>query len=538
MKNKILLLIGCAIFVFFTSCESNSEFLEEDPKGQLFPDNFMNNETELQLMNNSLYFIWAHAMDRPYQSMEIKFASSDDVLGTGNQRVYYNEMEVNSNISTGADADIQLGWERAYNTINQANSIINNYHNADDNVDEETLNAYAGQAYFIRAFTYFWLVRFFNNIPLITTAFQPDEDVTCSKAADVYSLIISDLKFAENWLPIKWSESYMATGGAVTQGAAKSLLSKVYLQMAGFPVNGGTEYYEKARDKAKAVIDSASIFGYALRSHFYEVWDPYWEGYEISPDEPILWIAHSSVDPDYTVRSPMPSRPIELSGWESMVAETGFYNRFPEGERKDFTFVTDFYIKGGTHYSYTDFKCNHPTYRKWFADNLTEGWEWENRNDPTSKWLTNMESSATWYDTRSIVMMRYPDVLLTYAEAQARADGSPNSLAYECLNDVRNRAYAGVGTAEASLSGLSTEAFIDSCIWERAYEFAGFEYSARWFDLQRLELVETANTEWRDETEDKYTLQNAYTKADYFLSIPSKEVGLNPNLANNNSEFE
>jgi len=40
------------------------------------------------------------------------------------------------------------------------------------------------------------------------------------------------------------------------------------------------------------------------------------------------------------------------------------------------------------------------------------------------------------------------------------------------------------------------------------------------------------------ETEDKYTLKKAYTKADYFLSIPSKEVKLNPNLANNNSEYK
>mgnify|MGYP001179532479 CR=1 FL=1 len=534
MKNKILLIFS-VIVAFLTSCESNSDFLEENPKGQLFPDNFLNNESELQLMNNSLYFIWAHAMDRPYQSMELKYSSSDDILGTTYSREYYSE--VNAGTPSDLDSDIQLGWERAYNCINQANSIINNYHNADGNVDEETLNAYAGQAYFIRAFTYFWLVRFFNNIPLVTTAFQPDDNITCSKAADVYSLIISDLQFAEEWLPVTWSENYMKTGGAVTKGAAKSLLSKVYLQMAGFPVNGGTEYYEKARDKAKEVIDNASVYGYGLRDHFYQVWDPTWQAYNVTPDEPILWISHSStVDPDYTVRSPMPCRPRELSGWELMIAENGFYNRFPEGERKDFTFVTDFYVQGGVHYTYNQLSCNHPTYRKWWADNLTSDWSWENKDN--NLWSTNMEQCATWYDSRSIVMMRYADILLTYAEAQARADGSPNTLAYECLNNVRNRAYAGVGSTEASVSGLSTNDFIDTVVWERAYEFAGFEYSARWFDLQRLELVEKANTDWRDESEDKYKLQNAYTKADYFLSIPSKEVELNPNLADNNSEYE
>ena len=133
--------------------------------------------------------------------------------------------------------------------------------------------------------------------------------------------------------------------------------------------------------------------------------------------------------------------------------------------------------------------------------------------------------------------MRYADILLTYAEAKARTDG-PDALAYQCLNDVRNRAYKGLGTTEASVSNLTTDAFIDDVVWERAFEFAGFEYSARWFDLQRLQLVEKANTDWRDETESKYTLQKSYSKADYFLPIPSKEVINNPNLANNNADIK
>ncbi|MGV8134065.1 MAG: RagB/SusD family nutrient uptake outer membrane protein [Mangrovibacterium sp.] len=534
MKKRILII--STIAALLVACQSNEDFLKETPKGQLFPDNFLNNETELELMNNSLYGIFDRTMGRPYESMDIKFASSDDVLGTGNQRTYYNQMEVNMDITVGADNDIQLGWERAYNTINQANAIINNYHNADGTVAEDKLNAWAAQAHFIRAFTYFWLVRFYNNIPLITTAFVPDvkKEVTCSKAADIYALIVSDLQFAEQWLPVTWT-GYMKKGGAVTKGAAKSTLAKVYLQMAGFPVNGGTEYYAKARDKAKEVIDNAAEYGYALRNHFYQVWDPYWSAYETSPDEAILWIEHT-VD-DYTARAPLASRPIEFGGWEFMIAENGFFNRFPAGERKDFTFITDFYINGGLHYTYKDLKCMHPCYRKLWADDLSAGWNWENRNDPSSLWASNMQQTANWFSSRAIVMLRYPDILLTYSEAKARTDG-PDDLAYKCLNDVRNRAYKGVGTTEASVTGLSTEAFIDAVVWERAYEFAGMEYSARWFDLQRLELVEKATTEWRDETESKYTLVKQYTKKDYFLPIPSKEVTLNPNLANNNPEFQ
>jgi hypothetical protein len=507
MKNKIFLILS--VIVCFAACESNENFLKEEPKGKLFPDNFLNNAAELEIMNNSLYAIWDRAMVRPYESMEIKFASGDDIIGTGGNRAYYTEMETNMELSSGGDNDIQRGWERAYDAINQANSIILNYHNADGVVPEAELNAWAAQAHFIRGYTYFWLVRFFNNIPLVTDAFVPDskKTMTISSSRDVYEVIISDLQFAEQWLPLTWS-GYM-NKGAVTKGAAKTTLADVYLQMAGYPLNGGTEYYAKARDKAKEIIDAADTYNYALRDHVWQVWDSRWNAYDVPKDEIILWIEHTP--DDYTVRSPKPSRPIELGGWESMVAELGFFNRFPEGERKDFTFVTDFYHSNGTYYHYTDLKGAHPSYRKMFADDLTDGWEWETyleekdkpKEEWTSKWLTGMDISATWYNGRSVLMLRYPDVLLTYAEAKARTDG-PDALAYKCLNDVRNRAYKGAGTTEASVSGLSTNDFIDAVVWERAYEFCGFEYSARWFDLQRLELVERANTEWRQEPEDKF----------------------------------
>ena len=537
--KKIVIVLIAAMACFF-SCESNEQFLKEDPKGQLFSDNFMNNLQELELMNMGLYNLFARSdgpFDRPYESFEIKYASSDDIIGTGNQRACFLDIEVNLEFTSRSNDDIQLAWERTYNCINQANVIINNYRNAEDAMPEAELNKWGAQAHFIRAFTYFWLVRFFNNIPLVLDAYTPDEkrEMTCSSSKDVYEVIISDLQFAEQWLPVKWTGPMMK-GGAVTKGAAKSLLAKVYLQMAGFPVNGGTEYYVKARDKAKEVIDQADEHGYGLYDHFWQLWDANWSAHERPVEEVIIWMAHTTSH--YTVRTPNCSRPNELGfgGWEMMVAELGFYNRFPEGERKEFTFITDFYHSNGSHYHFTELRCAHPCYRKWWADNLTTGWEWDKRDEPDSKWRSGMNLTSTWFNSRSIIVMRYADVLLTYAEAKARTDGL-DELAYKCLNDVRNRAFKGLGTTEASVSGLSTADFIDLVVWERAWEFAGMEYSARWFDLQRLELVEKANTEWREEPEEKYRLARPYIKKDYFLPIPSKETVLNPNLKNNNPEF-
>lgn len=530
MKKIILLsLITVALF----SCQSNDDFLEENPRSIATTTGFIKDNETMELMLNGLYNRWERALDRPYESMEIKLPSADDICGTGNQRPMYNMTEINAAHNAYIDNDVSEGWDRCWYAINQANTIINDHDKAVGNMSESAINEAVAQARFIRGFTYFWLVRWFGRIPLYNDAFTPDYSVGLASPKEVYDFIIEDLKFAKEYLPVKYSDANKVAGGAVTKGAASSLLAKVYLQMAGYPVNGGTEYYALARDEAKDVIDHASEYGYCLRDHYWEPWDPNWRGGQQSPDETILFLNHSGSQ--YSVRSPLASRPLQLSGWESMVAELGFYRRFPAGERKEFTFVDVLNITvGGQTMSlpYTYLDCKHPLYRKyWAEDGDGDNWKWEDR--ATNYWSYNMQYARDWRSTRPDIIMRYPDILLTYAEAKARTDG-PDALAYQCLNAVRNRAYKGVGTTEASVSNLSTEEFIDTVVWERAWEFAGFEYSSRWFDLQRLELVERANTEWREETEEKYQLVKPYEKSDYFLQIPDRELRLNPNLKDNN----
>jgi hypothetical protein len=84
---------------------------------------------------------------------------------------------------------------------------------------------------------------------------------------------------------------------------------------------------------------------------------------------------------------------------------------------------------------------------------------------------------------------RYAEVLLMYAEAQCKADGAPNALAYQCLNDVRRRA---AGTASyTDVSGLSAEEFETAVFDERGWEF--FAEFKRWFHLVRTGKVLEAN---------------------------------------------
>ena len=120
-----------------------------------------------------------------------------------------------------------------------------------------------------------------------------------------------------------------------------------------------------------------------------------------------------------------------------------------------------------------------------------------------------------------IILMRYANVLLVYAEAQARSAGTPNSLAYDAVNSVRAR--AGLSPLPASLSGND---FIKAVLQERAWEFAGEWH--RWFDLIRTETVKEANSN-RHAKEIALRGDPGNTK-NWLFPVPGSDKSKNPNL--------
>ena len=110
-------------------------------------------------------------------------------------------------------------------------------------------------------------------------------------------------------------------------------------------------------------------------------------------------------------------------------------------------------------------------------------------------------------------------MLTIYAEASARAQGTPPADAYAAINSIRSRA------GLPALANLSADAFIEAVINERSWEFAAER--TRWFDLVRLEMVEEANQNKHEWDLDPI---GTITKEDYFFPLPLTETLNNPNL--------
>jgi hypothetical protein len=151
-------------------------------------------------------------------------------------------------------------WNNLYLSIVAANAVLVHVDGAtytDDNVK----NQHIGEAETIRALSYFYLVQTFGGygldgnllgVPLVTQPLTGDAARATPRSSldSTYALIVQDLNDAKSKLPATQTGT---SAGRFTSGGAQALLGKVYMFMAGYPLNKGTEYYSKAVTELQAV---------------------------------------------------------------------------------------------------------------------------------------------------------------------------------------------------------------------------------------------------------------------------------------------
>jgi hypothetical protein len=423
-----------------------------------------------------------------------------------------------------------LIWQYIYNTIISANNIIYQY---EIGKLEKQFSSYIGEAYFVRAYCYFKLVRLFGKGPLVT-GIDVDYTLPCSGPEEIYRVIENDLLMAVKILP----ENNTGSGIMYVtphRGTAKALLAEVYLFMAGYPLKDNSRYIQAARF-AGEVIDSAGFFGYGLLPDYEDVWS----GLNNCNKESVFSLFYD-LD-DYMSFRYSITEPLDLDWFEmkTMISEVNFYNNFPRSYRRDVTFMNRM---TGYHYEFdldawfdSEFDpskgfpkldsvfFDHYYDTIGFGDNLGYLKHYNQGRFPLGQngcYGVINESEKVNDQNKSLYIFRYPHVLLTYAEARARSD-QLDASAYEAVNMIRRRANKVdiFSSSEYDLSpGLSAEQFADSVVQERAWEFCG-EMEGRWFDLIRLEMVEKLpELRHPDETGPP---NDPLTKEDYYLPVPEE----------------
>lgn len=247
---KIFIIVfGSFSLLISSGCE---KFLDNDLQGSLTQQAFPTTASDALLATNATYQVFREWFYNSggYPIMDIM---SDDALKGSNPT---DQTSTIGSYDIFAYTPTQDGLDRWWNTlylgIKRANVVIEKI--PEIQMNEALRNRYIAEAKFIRAWMYFDLVRAWGGVPIVTTI-NPPVKLGRSSVEEVYSLIFSDLAFAEQVLPKK-SEYETADLGRATSGAVKSLLARIYLFRKDFV---------KAEQYALDVINSHE---YDLESDF------------------------------------------------------------------------------------------------------------------------------------------------------------------------------------------------------------------------------------------------------------------------------
>ncbi|MEX2565251.1 MAG: RagB/SusD family nutrient uptake outer membrane protein, partial [Cyclobacteriaceae bacterium] len=261
MKNHSLKYITLSMILAqaLVGCQ---EFLEEEPETFISPNAYYRNAEDALSAINAVYAI----LPRFYQGIAygesvfftLEMPSDQADSGTGVSVVDQDRLD--AYIYDPAIRHLRLWWQYSYQGINAANSVL--YYVPEIEMNENAKNRILSEAYYLRAYFYFDLVRLFGAVPLSVEPTLNTSNVNVSRddVAVVYDQIIQDLINAENHLPLAGSSE--VEHGRATKGAASTLLAKVYLTL---------ERWEDASNKAEEVVNSGA----------YQLFDDYADAFDV-----------------------------------------------------------------------------------------------------------------------------------------------------------------------------------------------------------------------------------------------------------------
>lgn len=494
MKTKKLLYTGCFMAASMLSLTSCGDFLDEDPKGQLNPETFYTIEDDYTAGVNTLYDkvnqtqSWTNPMYPQWQG--------DDITANpGSNKQACAALDAFD--SDGANKGVTEAWTQHYAVIKTANLIIEGSEKFPG--DKAKIATALGNAHFWRAYSYYYLVRVFGKLPIITKTNIEQFDAQPSEIEKVYELIVQDLKDAINELPTGYDKEPARLFGVdvwATKQAAQSTLAAVYMSMAGYPLNKGTEYYKLAAELAKDVITNNGTYGFILNPDWKEVYSM-GNNYNM---ETVLGINNDAKgwwDHDSQLSSCCRFEGLGDGGWGDAWGEIAFWKRYPEGPRKN-----AIYAPKVTFQETITEKIGDKEVKKDKISKAVYWWELDNNGKPVvdayhpmfTIFTVNADEKGNMlkqpYDYMGINykgmvndrrhnLIRYSEVLLWYAESAARAGLSDLTEAKKCLKQVRSRAVTDVenvtlgdGTT-VKIDNMSAAQLAEACYIEHGWEVAG-----------------------------------------------------------------
>ncbi|MBD0831638.1 RagB/SusD family nutrient uptake outer membrane protein [Aestuariibaculum sediminum] len=518
MKIKNIIFTICCFFVIF-SCDDKLDILPQDGLGSA---TLYQNEAGATAGLMGVYSRVVRAYRESVINAMYPSAGTDEGFENRSVNRFYLENSFSSNNSDVLDA-----WTLLYEGVNAANVMLVEVNNSEGLTDAQKV-AFTAEARFIRAYLYFDLQRNFGGlegIPLPTET-TIKQLLPRTKGVDVYKQIISDLEYAEANL----KDIQEVAPGRASKSAAQGLLARVCLYRAGEPFANDGDYYTKARDWAKKVMDN----GYhELNSSYEDVFNKLAQE-QYDTKEVLFQIGFFFGNQDQqqsgklgsTIGFRVDDGSCNNRGFgliSATISLTDAYRNDANDERGLWN-VSPYYIPRNNNCEFAT-SFNQLAYA-------------------ASKYRRLLESGGTGsYGPHHWPVLRYADVLLMYAEAENQLNpGSTEAL--NAVNKVRNRAHATPITGTITTELIQEERRLELCFEGlRKYDLIrwGVMQEKVQETIQALQAADgTENTDWplygtgvpatRTNTLQGYYLDSYMNYDDSkhkLLPIPEQELGAN-----------
>lgn len=430
-----------------TSCEQS--FLDTDPQGKLPGQVFWQNEADATKAVNAMYASLRSWGNTAFPAIALENTGSDDAEkgSSASDATFFNTYD---DFTVGSTEGQMFGfWEAQYQNINYANQVLDNIPNI--TMDSGLKERYLAEAKFVRAYSYFRLVRAFGDVPLRlhVPANAAEYNLPRTPKAEIYTAIEKDLTEAATVLPTSYNQTNL---GRITKGAAWSLHAKVSMYQ---------QKWQQVYDITNQVIGSGI---YTLFPNYEQLFRVKNENSSESIFEIQNELVLENKDASNSQYSEVQGvRGINGGGWGFNVPTQSLVDSYEPGDpRKDATII----FRGETTPDGDKIPAtgDNPMYN-------------QKSYVPFKDYISGFASGCQ----QNVRVIRYADVLLMHAEAANEIGKATEALV--SLEKVRARARAGNNSILPKIT-VTDKVALQKAIWHERHVELAME-NDRYFDVIR-----------------------------------------------------
>jgi hypothetical protein len=526
-KRIVMNSIHRSIYLFgiilLASCNKN--LLDTAPTDRLAVDVFWKTEADAKLAVNALYL--------DLDSTNILSLDALTDIGHTNQN-----FDVQAYIELGtydqSSAKVYGEWKNAYKGIHAANYFLENV----DKVTSATpalINQFKGEAKTLRAYQYIKLAGLYGDVPLVTTSITLEQARTLQRTpvAQIYDFIDKELTEAATLLPATYSNA--ADKGRIARGAAWALKARADLFAGRYQlaVDAATE----VNGLGYTLYDSyQKLFSYAAENNREVILDKQFikDNYPNNVFSMMAPYSQKNGGSSY-VPTKVLADTYQMKDGKGIHAPGSAFDEDHPYDNRDPRLRYSLFVDGDILPSGTVF---HPAPNSGTADAIGSTYIASTTGYNLKKYINPEDYANPANSGINMILLRYAEVLLTYAEAKIELNQLDQSV-YNAINTVRQRADVNMPALPA---GLTQAQLRDAVRYERTVELA-FE-GLRLYDIRRWKTAEQVMTgpvygiTWNNNGQrtvvQVVSFNRAFDKSRHYLwPVPQKERDLDPALSQN-----